>query len=181
MKFKETPLKGSFVIEIEPRGDERGFFARAFCKRELAEAGLNPEIVQINNSLSRHRGTLRGIHYQLAPKAEAKIVRCIRGALYDAIVDMRPDSPTFLQHYCVELTSENRQALYVPKGFGHAFLALEDDTETLYLVTEYYAPERERGLRFNDPRLAIPWPIPPTIVSDKDRAWPDFSPDYHLA
>jgi len=181
MKFKETPLKGSFVIEIEPRGDERGFFARAFCKRELAEAGLNPEIVQINNSLSRHRGTLRGIHYQLAPKAEAKIVRCIRGALYDAIVDMRPDSPTFLQHYGVELTSENRQALYVPKGFGHAFLALEDDTETLYLVTEYYAPERERGLRFNDPRLAIPWPIPPTIVSDKDRAWPDFSPDYHLA
>jgi dTDP-4-dehydrorhamnose 3,5-epimerase len=181
MKFKETHLKGAFVIEIEPRGDERGFFARAFCKRELAQAGLNAEIVQINNSLSRRQGTLRGIHYQLAPKAEEKIVRCIRGALYDAIVDMRPDSPTFLQHFGVELTAENRKALYVPKGFGHAFLSLKDDTETLYMVTEYYAPDRERGLRYDDPQLAIPWPISPMIVSDKDRAWPDFSRDYHLA
>ena len=181
MKFMETPLKGAFVIEIEPRGDERGFFARAFCQRELTAAGLNPKIVQINNSLSRHAGTLRGIHYQLAPKAEDKIVRCIRGALYDAIIDLRPDSPTFLQHYGVELTAENRKALYVPKGFGHAFLTLVDDTETLYMVTEYYAPDRERGLRFNDPKLGIPWPIPPTVVSDKDRAWPEYSPDYHLA
>lgn len=181
MKFMETPLKGAFIIEIEPRGDERGFFARAFCQRELTAAGLNPEIVQINNSFSRHAGTLRGIHYQLAPKAEDKIVRCIRGALYDAIVDLRPDSPTFLQHYGVELTAENRRALYVPKGFGHAFLTLVDDTETLYMVTEYYAPDRERGLRFNDPKLGIPWPIPPTVVSDKDCAWPEYSPDYHLA
>jgi dTDP-4-dehydrorhamnose 3,5-epimerase len=181
MKFKETHLKGAFVIEMEPRADERGFFARAFCKRELAQAGLNGEIVQINNSLSRHQGTLRGIHYQLAPKAEEKIVRCIRGALYDAIVDMRPDSPTFLRHFGVELTAENRQALYVPKGFGHAFLSLQDDTEALYMVTEFYAPDRERGLRYNDPQLAIPWPITPAIVSDKDRSWPDFSRDYHLA
>lgn len=180
MKFQATGLSGAFVIEQEPRGDERGFFARAFCVKELAQAGLNPAIVQINNSLSRHQGTLRGIHYQLAPKAEDKIVRCIQGALYDVMVDLRPDSPTFLKHFGVELTAENRKSVYVPKGFGHAYLTLTDNTEAFYLTTEYYAPDRERGLRYNDPRLAIDWPITPQIVSDKDRAWPEFSPEYHL-
>jgi dTDP-4-dehydrorhamnose 3,5-epimerase len=180
MKFIKTELPGAFVIELEPRGDDRGFFARAFCVKELAQAGLNSALAQINNSFSRHKGTLRGIHYQLPPKAEDKIVRCIRGALFDLLVDLRPDSPTFLRHWGVELTAENRKAVYVPQGFGHAFLTLADDTEAFYLTTEFYAPDRERGLRYNDPRLGISWPITPTVVSDKDRAWPDFSPEYHL-
>ncbi len=180
MKFNPLELAGAYLIEQEPRGDDRGFFARAFCVKEFAQADLNSALVQINNSFSRHKGTLRGIHYQLAPKAEDKIVRCIRGALYDLLVDLRPDSPTFLRHVGVELTAENRKAVYVPKGFGHAFLTLADDTETFYLTTEFYAPDRERGLRFNDPQLGIQWPIEPVVVSDKDRAWPDFSAEYHL-
>ena len=180
MQFTPTPLAGAFVIDLEKRGDERGFFARVFCENEFAEHGLATDFVQINNSLSADKGTLRGLHYQLAPKAETKVVRCVRGALYDLIADLRPDSPTFLQHFGVELTAENRTMLYVPKGFAHSFLTLEDDTEAIYFVDEFYAPDRERGLRWNDPKFGIDWPIEPVIISDKDRGHSDFDPGHHL-
>jgi dTDP-4-dehydrorhamnose 3,5-epimerase len=181
MKFTETPLKGAWVIQIEPRGDDRGWFARFFCQRELGEHGLCANIVQANNSFSKHRGTLRGMHYQLAPKAEDKIVRCFRGSFLDVIVDLRADSPTFLQHFSIELTAENRTILFVPKGFAHGFLTLADDTEAFYLVTESYSSQHERGLRYNDPKLGIRWPFSPIVISEKDRTHPDFSPAIHLA
>jgi dTDP-4-dehydrorhamnose 3,5-epimerase len=180
MKFTETPLKGAFVIELEKRGDDRGFFARFFCEREYEQHGLNHGIVQINTSASKDRGTLRGMHYQLAPKAEDKIVRCIRGALLDVIIDVRPNSPTFKQHFKIELNPDNRTMLYVPKGFAHGFITLTEDTEALYLVTEYYSPERERGIRWNDPQFGISWPMQPVVVSGKDSAHPDFKPETHL-
>jgi dTDP-4-dehydrorhamnose 3,5-epimerase len=180
MKFNETPLKDAFVIELEKRGDDRGFFARFFCEREYEQHGLNHQIVQINTSASKDRGTLRGMHYQLAPKAEDKIVRCIRGALLDVIVDLRPASPTFKQHFKQELSAENRTMLYVPKGFAHGFITLMEDTEALYLVTEFYSPERERGVRWNDPQFGIGWPMQPVVISDKDAKWPDFKPETHL-
>jgi len=180
MKFTETPLKGAYLIDLEKRGDDCGFFARFFCEREYQQHGLNHDIVQINNSSSKFKGTLRGMHYQLAPKAEDKIIRCLRGALFDAIIDLRPDSPTYLRHFTTELTAENRTMLYVPKGFAHGFITLEPDTEAFYLVTEYYAPDRERGLRYNDPRFGIQWPLAPGVISDKDLAHPDFNPELHL-
>ena len=180
MKFTETPLKGAYAIELEKRGDDRGFFARFFCEREYQQHGLNHRFVQINNSLSKFKGTLRGMHYQLAPKAEDKIIRCLRGALFDAIIDLRPDSPTFLKHFAIELTAENRVMLYVPKGFAHGFMTLEPDTEAFYLVTEFYAPDRERGLRYNDPKFGIRWPLEPAVISDKDKNQPDFNPEIHL-
>ena len=176
MKFTETPLKGAHVIELEKRGDARGFFARFFCEREYLQHGLNHKIVQINNSFSKQRGTLRGMHYQLPPKAEDKIFRCLRGAIFDAIIDLRPDSPTFLKHFTAELTAENRAMLYIPKGFAHGFMTLADDTETLYLVTEFYSPEHERGIRYNDPKFGIRWPMEPAVISNKDRDLPDFNP-----
>lgn len=179
MKFEPTPLKGAFTIELERRGDDRGFFARAFCEREFADHGLEQRFVQINNSLSAKRGTLRGLHYQLAPAAEVKIMRCIRGAVWDAIIDLRPDSPTFSQWFGTELSAENRRMMYVPRGFAHAALSLVDDTEILYPVSAFYEPAQERGLRWNDPRFAIEWPITPTEISEKDRSWPDFDPTYH--
>jgi len=180
MKFTETPLKGAYVIELEKRGDDRGFFARFFCEREYQAHGLNHHIVQINNSLSKVKGTLRGMHYQLAPKAEDKVIRCLRGALFDAIIDLRPGSPTFLKHFTIELTAENRTMLYVPKGFAHGFLTLTEDTESFYLVTEFYSPEKERGVRYNDPKFGIRWPMEPAVISDKDRNQPDFNPAIHL-
>ncbi|MBC8127953.1 MAG: dTDP-4-dehydrorhamnose 3,5-epimerase [Gloeobacteraceae cyanobacterium ES-bin-144] len=180
MKFTETPLKGAYIIELEKRGDDRGWFARYFCELEYNQHGLNHHIVQINDSVSKYKGTLRGMHYQLAPKAEDKIVRCLRGALFDCIIDLRPDSATFLQHFSVELTAENRTMLYVPKGFAHGFMTLEPDTEAFYLVTEYYSPEHERGLRYNDPKFGISWPMAPTEVSDKDANHPDFNPEIHF-
>lgn len=180
MIFTETPLKGAFLIDLEKRGDERGFFARAFCVREFADHGLTTQIVQANNSLSVQKGTLRGMHYQLAPKAETKVVRCLRGALHDIILDLRPDSPTFGQTFGADLTAENRRMMYVPKGFGHGFITLVDDTEALYLVDEFYSPEHERGVRWNDPRFAIPWPAQPVVMSEKDRNYPDFDPAWHL-
>ncbi len=180
MKFTETPLRGAFVIDLEKRGDERGFFARFFCQREYQAHGLNPNLVQINNSFSQFKGTLRGMHYQLAPKAEDKVFRCLRGAIFDAIIDLRPESPTFGKHFTIELTAENRTMLYIPKGFAHGFMTLADETETLYLVTEYYSPENERGIRYNDPQFGIPWPLTPTVMSDKDRGLPDFNPATHL-
>jgi dTDP-4-dehydrorhamnose 3,5-epimerase len=181
MKFTETPLPGAYIIDLDKKGDERGFFARYFCKKEYAVHNLHSDIVQINNSLSAQAGTLRGMHYQLAPKAEDKVVRCIKGALFDVIIDLRSDSSTFLQHFGVELTAENRRMLYVPKGFAHGFLSLQDNTETIYLVTEYYAADRERGIRYNDPKFGIQWPVEPSVVSPKDLAHPDFDPAWHLA
>jgi dTDP-4-dehydrorhamnose 3,5-epimerase len=180
MKFIETPLQGAFVIELERRGDDRGWFARYFCEQEYAQHQLCSKIVQANNSFSKIKGTLRGMHYQLAPKAEDKIVRCLSGSLLDVIVDLRPNSKTFLQHFAIELSGENRTMLFVPKGFAHGFLTLTEDTEALYLVTEFYSPQHERGLRYNDPKLGIRWPFEPTVVSDKDRKHPDFDPAIHL-
>lgn len=179
MKFHPTPLKDAFTIELEKRGDDRGFFARFFCQNEFGGAGLATQFVQVNNSLSGRKGTLRGLHYQLAPAAEVKVVRCIRGALFDAIIDIRPDSPTFGKWFGAELTAENRLMMYVPRGFAHAILTLTDDTEALYLVSEFYSPENERGVRWNDPRFAIAWPIEPSEISPKDAKWPDFDPEFH--
>jgi dTDP-4-dehydrorhamnose 3,5-epimerase len=181
MIFNETPLAGVYVIDMEKRGDERGFFARAFCEREFAERGLANRFVQANNSLSARKGTLRGMHYQLAPKAETKFVRCIRGALQDVVIDLRRDSSTFGQSFGAELTAENRRMMVVPKGFAHGFITLTDDTEAFYLVDEFYAPECERGIRWNDPKFAIQWPIEPVVISEKDQNYRDFDPVWHLS
>ena len=180
MIFTETPLAGAFLVDLEKRGDDRGFFARAFCEREFAEHGLPPRFVQVNNSLSAQKGTLRGMHYQLAPRAETKLVRCIRGALYDVILDLRSDSPTFGQSFGAELSAENRRMMVVPKGFAHGFITLADDTEAFYFVDESYAPDLERGVRWDDPRFAISWPLDPVVLSDKDRGHRDFDPAWHL-
>jgi len=181
MQFIPTPLAGAYLIDLEKRGDDRGFFARAFCEQEFAAHQLVSRFVQVNNSLSAFKGTLRGMHYQLAPKAETKLVRCIRGALWDAILDLRPESPTFGQHFGAELSAENRRMMYVPKGFAHGFITLQDDAEAFYFVDEFYSPEQERGLRWNDPRFAIKWPAEPVVLSDKDRGHKDFDPAWHLA
>jgi len=180
MKFRELPLQGACVIELEKRGDERGFFARVFCEREFAAEGLVTRFVQINNSLSADVGTLRGMHYQLPPASETKLVRCVRGSLWDCIVDLRPDSPTFKRWFGAELSAENRRMMYVPKGFAHGFITLEPDTEAFYLVDEFYAPELERGLRWNDPAIGIEWPAEPRVMSEKDRNHPGFDPGTHL-
>lgn len=180
MIFTESPLSGAFVIGIEKRTDERGFFARAFCEREFSACGLATRFVQVNDSLSERRGTLRGMHYQLAPKAETKLIRCVRGALYDVILDLRRDSPTFGRSFGAELTAENRLMMYVPKGFAHGFITLTDDVEAIYLVDEFYVPEQERAIRWNDPRFDIAWPLAPAVISDKDRVHRDFEPAWHL-
>ncbi len=177
MIFSETRLPGAFLIDLERREDDRGYFARAWCRREFAEHGLSTQIVQANISYNRLRGTLRGMHYQRAPYAEAKLVRCVRGAVYDVIVDLRPDSPTYLEWIAAELTAENGRAIYVPEGFAHGYQTLVADAETLYQVSEFYAPEAEGGARWNDPAFGIEWPEEgPQIVSEKDRSWPDFVP-----
>ena len=180
MKFEQTPIPGAFLIDLEKRGDERGFFARLFCEKEFAAHGLVTHFVQVNNSLSAQRGTLRGMHYQLPPKAETKLVRCVRGALWDAIVDLRPGSPTFGKSFGAELTAENRRMMYVPKGFAHGFVTLSDAAEAVYFVDEFYGPEQERIARWNDPKYVIPWPIQPVVLSDKDREARDFDPKWHL-
>jgi len=180
MKFTETALKGVFVIELEKRGDDRGFFARLFCENEFKQHGLNPKIVQMNNSLSSTRGTLRGIHYQLAPKGEDKTFRCVRGALFDVVIDLRPDSPTFLKHVAVELTAESRKMIHVPQGCANSFMTLDDDTEIFYFTSEFYSQQQERGIRYNDPALGIKWPMEPMVISDKDKSHPDFKPETHL-
>jgi dTDP-4-dehydrorhamnose 3,5-epimerase len=181
MIFTETPLSGAYAIGLEKRGDDRGFFARVFCRREFEQHGLVTEYVQMNNSLSAQKGTLRGMHYQLPPSAETKLVRCIRGALYDAILDLRPGSATFGKSFGIELSAENRLMLYIPKGFAHGFMTLTDDVEAFYFADEFYAPQQERIVRWDDPRFAISWPASPASLSDKDRAARDFDPAYHLA
>jgi dTDP-4-dehydrorhamnose 3,5-epimerase len=169
--FTETKLQGAFVIDIERRPDERGFFARAFCQNEFAEHGLNTTIAQSNVAFNLARGTLRGMHFQFPPAAETKFVRCTRGAILDIIVDLRPESPTYLEHVAVELSADNARGLYVPERFAHGYQVLEDDTETSYQVGEFYTPGVEGGLMYDDPRLGLEWPLPVTVVSEKDRAW----------
>ncbi|HEV2303715.1 MAG TPA: dTDP-4-dehydrorhamnose 3,5-epimerase [Stellaceae bacterium] len=180
MIFTETPVEGAYLIDLEKRGDERGFFARAFCKNEFAAYGLETEFVQINNSLSAAKGTLRGMHYQLAPAAEVKVVRCLAGALWDVVLDLRPQSPTYGRWFGAELSAQNRRMMYAPKGLAHGFVTLADDTEAFYLVSAFYAPELERGVRWSDPRFAIEWPLQPVVISDKDRDRADFDPATHL-
>ncbi len=174
MHFTETKLKGLYLVDLERREDHRGFFARAWCQHELGEQQLETQFVQANDSYNPLRGTIRGLHYQIAPYEEVKYVRCISGAVYDVSVDLRSDSPTFGQWIGVELTAHNRRMLYVPKGFAHGYLSLLDDTEVLYLVSAYYTPGAVRGLRYDDPALGITWPIPIEVVSEADKAWPGF-------
>ena len=180
MIFQKTPISEAYLIDVEKHRDERGFFARAFCAAEFGANKLATKFVQVNNSFSGPRGTLRGMHYQLAPKAETKLVRCIRGALYDVILDLRRDSATFGKSFGVELTDENRRMMYVPKGVAHGFLTLNDESEAFYFVDEFYTPEMERGIRWDDPTFAIEWPFEPIFLSDKDRGHPDFDPADHL-
>jgi dTDP-4-dehydrorhamnose 3,5-epimerase len=175
MIFTETELPGAFVIDIERRDDERGFFARAWCEREFEEHGLSTRVVQCNLAYNHVKATLRGLHYQAAPHAEVKLVRCMRGAIYDVIVDLRDDSPTFTQWIGLELTADNRRMLYVPEGFAHGYQTLADDSETYYQVSVFYEPGAERGVRWDDPAFGIDWPpAERRIVSAKDRGWPDF-------
>jgi dTDP-4-dehydrorhamnose 3,5-epimerase len=169
--FTETKLKGAFVVDIERRGDSRGFFARAFCQHEFAAHGLKPVIAQANIAFSQQKGTLRGMHFQFPPAAETKFVRATRGAVLDIIVDLRPESPTYLRHVAVELSEDNCRAIYVPERFAHGYQVLRDETETSYQVGEFYAPETEGGLMYNDPRLGLEWPLPITVLSAKDQAW----------
>jgi dTDP-4-dehydrorhamnose 3,5-epimerase len=178
MIFQETLLKGVFTIDLEPQGDDRGMFARSYCSREFVAHGLNPRVVQCNVSYNRYRGTLRGMHHQQHPHAEAKLIRCVRGALFDVAVDIRPDSPTAGQWTAAELRAEPgrpSRMLYIPEGCAHGFLTLEDDTEIVYQMSEFYAPEAQRGFRWNDPQFAIAWPESPRIMSDRDRSYPDFT------
>ena len=181
MIFTQTCVSGAYLIDLEKKGDARGFFARVFCVNEFAKAGLVTDFVQANDSLSPTKGTLRGMHYQLAPKSETKLVRCIRGALWDVVLDLREGSPSFGQWFGAELSSDNRRMLYVPKGCAHGFITLTDDVEAFYFVDEFYAPEHERGVRWNDPKFAIRWPADPVVISEKDGRWPDFNPAFHWA
>lgn len=174
MIFTETKLKGAFVIDLELRTDNRGGFARTFCAQEFEAHGLKPTVAQCNLSFNYEAGTLRGMHYQLSPAAETKLVRCTKGAIYDVIIDLRPDSPTYMQHFGVELTADDRRALYVPELFAHGYQALTDDAEVVYQVGEFYTPGYERGLRYDDPAFNIQWPLPVTVISEKDAAWKPF-------
>ncbi len=175
MIFAPTALPGAFVVEMEKREDARGFFARSWCVREFEEHGLNPRLVQCNVSFNRAKGTLRGMHYQVAPREEAKLVRCTSGAIHDVILDLRPDSPAYLRHFAVELTAVNHRALYVPEGCAHGFQTLADDTEVFYQMSEFYSPEHARGVRWDDPAFGLPWPQAERIIVDRDRAYPDFA------
>ena len=180
MIFRETRLKGVFEIDLTPQEDERGLFARSYCWREFQAHGLNPRVVQCNLSYNRSRGTLRGMHYQDATDAEAKLIRCVRGALYDVAVDIRADSPTFRQWTAVELRADlgrPSRMLYLPEGLAHGFLTLEDDTEVFYQMSEFYAPQAARGFRWNDPAFSVDWPEPVRMISDRDRSYPDFAVD----
>jgi dTDP-4-dehydrorhamnose 3,5-epimerase len=177
MIFTKMNLEGAYIIEIQRLEDERGFFARTFCQREFREHGLNPHLAQCNISYNRVKGTLRGMHFQVAPHQEAKLVQCIRGSIYDIIVDLRPDSPTQKEYIGVTLTAQEHTMLYVPEGFAHGFITLEDDTEIFYLMSEFYAPTASRGFRWNDPAFGILWSEQPHVISERDANYPDFAPD----
>lgn len=172
MIFTETPLQGAYLIGLEKRGDARGFFARTFCAEEFAAHHLATKFVQANTSLSAEPGTLRGLHFQRAPAEETKLMRCIQGAMWDVIVDIRPDSSTYLGSFGAELSAENGRQMYVPKGFAHGFMTLKPDTIAAYMVDEFYTPGVEEGFRWDDPALGINWPMDATVISDKDRIWP---------
>lgn len=169
MIFTETKLAGAYIIDIERREDARGFFARAFCQKEFEAHGLKPAIAQANTAHNRLKGTLRGMHFQFPPAAETKLVRCTKGAILDIIVDLRPDSRTYLEHIEVELNEENQRALYVPERFAHGYQVLRDDTDTTYMVGEFYTPATEGGLMYNDPGLGLRWPLPVSVISEKDQ------------
>ena len=174
MIFKETPLKDAWILDLDKREDARGFFARSFCLNELREKGIQMPIVQANVSMTRHKGTLRGMHYQIDGAEEAKLVRCTKGKILDVIIDLRPESPSFEQHFKVELSSENYRQIYIPEGFAHGFLTLSDDVEMQYFVSNYYSPGKERGIRWNDPHFGIDWPVASPMLSEKDAAYPDY-------
>ena len=175
MRFTPLELPGAFLIDIEPIEDTRGFFARTWCARELAEHGLDGAIVQTSLSENRRRGTLRGMHFQVAPHQETKVVGCLHGSIHDVIVDLRPESPTYARWVGIELSASSRRRLYVPKGFAHGFQTLEDDTLVTYQMSEFYHPESGRGVRWDDPALAIRWPLAPTVIVDRDQGFPPFS------
>jgi dTDP-4-dehydrorhamnose 3,5-epimerase len=171
MVFTETKLKGAYIIDIDRKEDSRGFFARAFCQKEFEAHGLKPIIAQANIAYNNQKGTLRGMHFQYPPSAETKFVRCTRGGILDIIVDIRPESPTYLQHVAVELNEDNHRGLYVPERFAHGYQVLANKTETSYQVGEFYAPGAESGLVYNDPRLGLEWPLPISVISEKDQGW----------
>ncbi|GAB4326273.1 MAG: dTDP-4-dehydrorhamnose 3,5-epimerase [Leptolyngbyaceae cyanobacterium] len=174
MIFTETKLKGAFIVDVELLADQRGAFARTFCAQEFEQHGLKSTVAQCNLSFNHKAGTIRGMHYQIPPAAETKLVRCTKGAIYDVIVDLRPASPTYRQHIGVELSADNRRALYVPELFAHGYQALTDGAEVVYQVGEFYTPGYERGLRYDDPAFGISWPLPVTVISEKDASWPLF-------
>ncbi|ULA69266.1 MAG: dTDP-4-dehydrorhamnose 3,5-epimerase [Nitrospira sp.] len=174
MNFRETTLKGAFTIDLDRVADERGFFARSWCVKEFEAHGLETKLVQCNVSFSKSRGTLRGMHYQVAPAAEVKVVRCTQGAIHDVIVDLRSESPTYKQTFSVLLSADNRRMLYVPQCFAHGFLTLTDDAEVFYQMSEYYVPECARGFRWDDANFGISWPDEIRVISEKDRGYPGF-------
>jgi dTDP-4-dehydrorhamnose 3,5-epimerase len=174
MIFTETKLKGAFIIELQKREDERGFFARTYCANEFSQHGLSTHMPQSNMSLSKKKNTLRGMHFQVDGAEEAKLIRCTKGAILDVIIDIRKNSPTYCEHISVELTAENYRQLYVPEGFAHGFITLTDDVEVAYQVSQFYTPGKERGIRWNDPLFAIQWPTLSPLVSEKDAEHPDF-------
>jgi dTDP-4-dehydrorhamnose 3,5-epimerase len=178
MIFSPTSLAGAYVVELEPHRDVRGFFARTWCRREFQEHGLDAELAQCSISYNPRRGTLRGMHWQTPPSEEAKLVRCTTGAIYDVIIDLRPESPTYLKHVGVELSQGDRRALYVPRGFAHGLQTLKDDSEVLYQISEFFAPEHTRGIRWNDPTFGIEWPISDPIILERDNSYPDFAPEH---
>lgn len=175
MIFTETKLKGAFIIDLDRKTDERGFFARAFCQKEFRDHGLKSVVAQANVASNARKGTLRGMHFQYPPAAESKLVRSIRGAILDIIVDLRPESPTYLEHIAVELNEDNMTALYVPERFAHGYQVLRDNTDTSYQVGEFYTPNAEGGLRYDDPRLGLKWPLPVSVISSKDHAFRPLS------
>jgi dTDP-4-dehydrorhamnose 3,5-epimerase len=176
MIFTETTLKGAFTIDLQRIEDDRGFFARGWCRQEFQRHGLNPDVEQLNIGFSTRMGTLRGLHFQHAPHAEVKVVRCTRGEIYDVIVDLRADSSTYKQWFAIELSADNRRMLYVPEGFAQGYQSLTDDSEMCYHTTSPYAPGSAHGVRYNDPTFGISWPLPVTVISNADRCWPDFVP-----
>ena len=177
MIFHETELSGAFIVDLDKMEDDRGYFARAYCAREFEEHGIEPRVMQANMSYSAKKGTLRGMHYQVPPASEPKFIRCVRGAIWDVIIDMRPDSPTYMEHIGVELSADNRRALYIPDMFAHGNQALTDDVELFYLVGEFYTPGCERGVRYSDPTIGIEWPLPVSVISEKDQGWPLLKQD----
>jgi dTDP-4-dehydrorhamnose 3,5-epimerase len=175
MTFEETELKGAFVVGLKKIEDNRGFFARGWCQKEFADAGLNPNLVQINLAVSLKAGTLRGMHFQAAPHAEAKLVRCTRGQIFDVMVDLRPESPSHRKWFGLELSAENHKMLYVPEGFAHGYQTLTDDAEMWYQTSQFFASKAAGGVRYDDPAFGIAWPLPVSVISDADRNWPDYT------